>query len=591
MLRRSIPWISIAKAYRVCNGYFGNTDIFSGCAALHGKPCWELGLPLRDAVCYNKKKTTSAAHLQGFPTEGDDTMNPISKKIFLTLTPPTDTDIRADRERILEALAMPDTRFSLAALRDLQPMVTEANYQVTVTLCPGAQGHDIIRVEPGDTRGTLLGIAYDIGSTTLKMELLDLVSGKSLAEAACKNSQSVLGADILSRIFAVKEDRSKLETLRELVIRDTETLISRCCASAGADRQDIGAMVIGGNTTMIHFFLGCDPWHVFQSPYTPVFYDPGILSAAELGLGLRCSCIFLPAVANYLGGDITGGLLLTELLDSESPQLFFDIGTNGELAMGCRDFLLVGAGAAGPALEGAVSISGMLAEPGAVNSISISDDGTLHYTVLGGGAPKGICGSGILDLIAEASLSGWISGSGAINEDASPYIRRVWSEEKQKSIPAIFYTGDFDSTLFFTEDDVTEYISCKAAAFTMVATMLDAAGLSISDISRLYLSGGFGTHFNMESAIAVGMYPDIDREKFVLLGNSSLGGAKCLLLHAEKAKALRSICEKAVYIQFGEMDRFLENMIAAQFLPHTNLSAFPSVEKERLRRRAAAAAK
>ncbi len=250
-----------------------------------------------------------------------------------------------------------------------------------------------------------------------------------------------------------------------------------------------------------------------------------------------------------------------------------DIGTNGELAFGCKDYLLLGAGAAGPALEGAVSEYGMRAKPGAVSSVTIDKNGDLHYETIGGMPPIGICDSGIMDLIAQGFLAGWISGYGSLNVDRSDRIRWVWSKLEGRTLPAIMYAPD----LYFTEADIKEWIKCKAAAFTMVATLLDHCGLSKDDIGQLYLAGGFGTHYNLESAITTGLYPDLPRERFQILGNSSLKGAMKLLLDRDQIKRLQHFQNHGVYLQFGEMERFLENMIAAEFLPHTDRTLYPSV--------------
>ena len=249
-----------------------------------------------------------------------------TEKRHLVLPKPTKDDFRADRERILDTLGEEDVTIGLEALRTLYPLVQDAGYDVTVTLSPAQKGREIIRVEPGDTTGTLYGLALDIGSTTLEMELVDMVSGQVLGNAGCVNSQVSFGLNILDRILAVKEDRKNLRKLRSLILGDIERLADELCTSVG--RESVSALVIGGNTTMIHFFLGCDPWLVFQNPYAPVFFDPGIFSARQVGLDLSCNVFCFPAVANYLGGDITAGLLLTDLDTTDKPSVFLDIGTN-----------------------------------------------------------------------------------------------------------------------------------------------------------------------------------------------------------------------------------------------------------------------
>ena len=504
-----------------------------------------------------------------------------SYKRFLKLPEPTREDFRPNRERILDALKPLDVSMSLEAMRSLYPMTAEADYAVTVTLSPGPQGLEVIRVEPGDTTKKLLGLALDIGSTTLEMELVDMVTGRVLRNVGCVNSQTAFGLNILDRILAVKEKRENLETLRQLVVGDINRLIGEA-TEALADPAEISALIVGGNTTMIHFFLGCDPWLVFQNPYAPVFFDPGVQHGKDLGLGLCCNVFCFPALANYLGGDITAGLLLTDLDTGEKPSVFLDIGTNGELCLGCKEYLLMGAGAAGPALEGFGSRYGMRAEEGAIRHLKMGEDGVFRLDVIGGGKPKGICGTGIFDLVAECYRYGIINGDGSVNMDRPQYVTRVWDENAQESLPAVVYGRNGDEKLYFTQRDIQEFVRCKAAGFTMVATLLDYCGLSLSDVGKFYLAGGFGTHIDLESAITVGLYPDVEREKLVPLGNTSLQGAKKLLLDTSCLKRLDWFRKNGIYLHFSEMETFPRNMVAANFIPHTDARLYPSVKRKSL---------
>lgn len=504
-------------------------------------------------------------------------MAALAEKRYLELERPTEADGAADCERILRALE--NAHMPLSTLRTLSPMLNAADYRVTATLCPGVAGMDVVRVEPGDTRARLFGLALDVGSTAMEMALVDLNTGRTLADAGATNGQTALGANILDRIFAVRGDRCNLETLRTLTVDGANALIDRVCAEAEVAAEEIAAIVIAGNTTMMHFLLGCDPWYVFQNPYTPAFFAPEPMAASALGLHLSCNALIMPAVANYLGGDITSGLLLTDMEKSDSPCLFLDIGTNGELALGNRDYLIAGAGAAGPALEGAVSAFGMRAEPGAIDRVRIDEDNELRVHVLGGGEAKGICGSGLLDLIAEGYLAGWINGNGTLNPSASDRIEKTREPESGRELLAIRFAENAQGKLTLNENDIAEFIRCKAAAHTMVETLLEASGVSVDQIGKMYLAGGFGAHYDLESAITVGLYPDIPRERFCILGNSSLGGAKKLLMDRDCRAALERIRERITYVQFGEMDKFVENMVSAQFIPHTDAAQYPSVRR------------
>lgn len=449
-------------------------------------------------------------------------MGAYAEKICIALQEPSADAPGDSRTRLLDALGREHVRVTLSALQVLYPAIRDGRGRVTVTLSPADEGWELVRVEPGDTSQRLFALALDIGTTTLEMELLHLPDGAVLSRAGCFNGQCAVGDNILDRIFYAKDEPEHLRHLQELVLESIRGLIAQCCEQAAVRPEEIAALGAAGNTTMMHLLLGCEPWQIFQSPYTPVFLDPGVHSARELGLSLDCNIFCMPAVANYLGGDITSGLLLTDLDARDDPAVFLDVGTNGELALGCREYLLAGAGAAGPALEGAVSKSGMRAEPGAVCRVRIDAENRLHYETIGGAAPKGICGSGIVDLLAEGYLSGWISGDGSLNPDASPQIRPVWEEDSHRNVPAIIYAMSGRGPLYFTQDDIAEFIRCKAAAFTMVQTLLEAAGVSLDEVGTFYLSGGFGTHLDLESAITIGMYPDIPRENSEFWGIAPL---------------------------------------------------------------------
>ena len=311
-------------------------------------------------------------------------MKPFARKEYLTLPKPSADDPLDDRARLLQALGPETVHMTLAAMQALYPALRADDYRVTATLSPAEHGWTVVRVEPGDTTARFFALALDIGTTTLEMELLHLPDGEALSRAGCFNGQCALGDNILDRIFYAKDNAAHLHELQTLLLGSIRSLISACCERAAVLPEEIAVLGIGGNTTMIHLLLGCEPWQVFQSPYTPVFLDPGIVPASELALPLCCNVFCMPAVANYLGGDITAGLLMTDMDTRPDLAVFLDVGTNGELALGCRDYLLTGAGAAGPALEGAVSRSGMRAEPGAVCRVRIGADNRLRCETIGG---------------------------------------------------------------------------------------------------------------------------------------------------------------------------------------------------------------
>ena len=312
--------------------------------------------------------------------------NTISRKIYLELLPPTEEDARGDRERILEQLAPEygEVSMPLSVLRTLYPMCRDAGYRLTVTLVFNGSGWEILRVEPGDTSYQLYGAAVDYGSTTLVMQVVDLLTGKVLTEQSIFNRQIPYGEEILSRIFYTKDDPEHLKELQQVTADSFNELIEKCEKACGIPGEAYTAMTIGGNTTMIHFLLGLYPWPIFETPYAPVAENPGFLRAQELGIHLPGYVYLFPAAANYLGGDIISGLTAAKLDESEELSVFIDIGTNGELVAGNSEFLLAGAGAAGPALEGGISLYGMRADTGAVDRVRI-EEGRLKIHTIGEG--------------------------------------------------------------------------------------------------------------------------------------------------------------------------------------------------------------
>lgn len=517
----------------------------------------------------------------------------LSRKIYLELSGPTEEDYRGDRERILEGLPKEyeGAVMPLSVLRSLYPMCREADWHLTVTLVWNGENWEVLRVEPGDTSGAHYGAAVDYGSTTLVMQLVDLNTGEVVTQQSIFNHQIRYGEEILSRIFYTKDQPEHLKELQQVTADSFNELLAKCEEASGIPRSSCTVMTVGGNTTMIHFLVGMYPWPVFETPFAPVAQDCGFIPARDLGVEIPGYLYVFPAAANYLGGDIISGLVAAELDQSEKMSVFIDIGTNGELVAGNAEFLLAGAGAAGPALEGGISQYGMRADDGAVDQVWIGEDG-LHIHTIGEKPPRGICGSGIVDLLAEMFLNGWIDSIGKFDPSKSDRIITVKNNLDEELLElAVCYAWAEESgqgeNLVFTETDVREFVRTKAAAHTMVEYLLDEFGLENKDISHFYLAGAFGTYLDLEAAITIGMYPDLPREKFVPMGNSSLKGAYRLLMDKGRLEDVKRILGKITYVQFGNAEKFVEKMYAAQFLPYTDLNQYPTVRKklEEYRRR------
>lgn len=536
-------------------------------------------------------------------------MNGLSRKIYLKLPLPTEDDPRSDQQRILDSLAAAGVEervhIPVHILRKLYPLLDNAKWKITVSLAWNGENWEMVEIEEGDTTAQHYGLAVDLGSTTVVARLLDCNSGEILKEVSCFNKQIQWGTDILSRIFYCKDNREKLEEVRRATVESicecldkldaslemqgtpseqkTENNgVSESCDDRGAKNaaqkarsisRSALSMVIAGNTTMIHFLLGMDAFCVFYTPHAVHADCPGFQLARDLDIPLKGYVYCYPAKSNYLGGDIISGMIDTELYKKNEISVFFDIGTNGELVIGNKEFLLCGAGAAGPALEGGVVRTGMRADIGAVDEVKIRD-GNIFVHVIGNSAPQGICGSGIIDLIAELFLEGWIDIRGKFSPEKSPLIQ---ARDNQLCV-------EYASGLYFYQKDIDEFIRTKSAAHTMVEIMLRESGLELSQADRFYVAGAFGKHVSKESAITIGMYPDMDRDHIINAGNSSLEGAQKLLLNRSLLTDIDQILEEMVYIQFAEVEDFLELMVAAQALPHTDYKRYPTV-MEKLKER------
>ena len=515
-------------------------------------------------------------------------MKSMIQKRYLELPKPDEADKRADLDRLLHALEdeFGRVRADYGALLKGAEIVRAAEYRVTATLGYYVNSWTLLDIQAGDATQRRYALACDLGSTTIAVQLIDLNAARVVATETAVNAQVSLGTDILTRIFYTRESGLQEERraqMRALAVETIDGCIERLLSENGVDAADCPMMTLAGNTTMTHFLLGVDAFCVFSTPFAPAFNAVPVLNARELGFryGGRLYCF--PSAANYLGGDVISGLLSVGIMEGDAVSLFVDIGTNGEMAIGCRDFLVAGAGAAGPALEGGISEFGVRAMPGAVNRVHISGD-LLRYTTIGNGAPRGICGSGIVDLLAQMFLNGWMDASGALVPDASPRIRPVCRGDRPDEL-AVFYAeaeeSALDCGLSFTQTDIAQFTETKAAAHTMVACLLEASGVSPDQLEHIYLAGGFGEHLNLESALAIGLYPDLPREKFVAAGNTSLAGARKLLLDRGGFEGITHILDQLYYLEFAMQPNFLELMGAARFYPHTNAELYPSVRAVR----------
>ena len=507
-------------------------------------------------------------------------MKSFSEKVFLQLEMPVEEMPISDQKRIqlaLSASGYENVTIPLPVLRSLYPMCRDCGYAVTATLVYRETDWVVTAVEPGDRRQWHYGLAVDYGSTTIVMQLVDLHSGTVIDQVKTVNGQTVYGTDILTRITYSLEDPSHMDDLQRVTAETFNGLLSQLTEATGIDAGKCSVMIVSGNTTMIHFLLKLNAWTVFASPYAPVTADPGWLWGRELGMDFDGLLYIIPAASNYIGGDIVSGLLKLDIHKKEEISLFFDIGTNGELVIGNREWMMAGAGAAGPALEGYISRYGMRAGEGAIDTVVIR--GTeLSFTTIGNKKPVGICGSGIIDLLAQMLCSGWINIAGEFNPQASSRIVYLEAEKQYAVVYALETESASGEPLFFTQTDIRQYLDTKAAAYTMIECLLETAGCEEKELEHCYLSGAFTAHSDLESAITIGIFPDLPRQKYSCIANTSLEGARTLLLDRRRLQEVRALSESIYCIQFASIPDFLVRMQAAKFLPHTDINRFPSVK-------------
>ncbi|HHX77720.1 MAG TPA: DUF4445 domain-containing protein [Firmicutes bacterium] len=510
---------------------------------------------------------------------------PLCRKVNLALMPPALTSDKADLDRFIHGLkeetGCGDIRVSLEILRELPLILRQDDFRVTVYLAAYEDFCEVVRVEPGfaDNRKNY-GLAVDIGTTTVALCLLDLETGMTLEKQGTYNKQSRYGDDVITRIVHAETKKEGLEELRATVMTTINGLIEEALLKAGAESKDVHAVVVAGNTTMCHLFLGITPRYIRLEPYTPAVSAFPLIKAAKLGLKIspEAPVYTFPAPASYVGGDIVAGILATGLAKTEKLTLFIDIGTNGELVLGNKDWLLSCACSAGPAFEGGGISSGMRAVAGAVEQVTI-DPGTLEVKVktIGGRKPAGICGSGLISCLAEMRRAGIIDRSGRFNEDR-PSSRLRRGEDEWEFVLVRAKEAADNKDILISESDLKNLLRAKAAVYAGIRSLLKAAQLEEDLIEQVYIAGGFGNYLNITDAVRIGLLPDLPPAKFMFTGNTSLKGARVALLAAEALEEARRINKLMTVIELSDKNEFMEEFMSALFLPHTDLSLFPSVE-------------
>jgi len=506
---------------------------------------------------------------------------PMIEAVKVELTPPRLGDNIADLDRLTRARAAQGFAPVLVdpgQLGRLAAAIRRLGYRATAILGFVRLGWELLDVVPIDAGPPLLGCALDLGTTSLAFYLVDLQTARVIAQTSVKNPQIPYGEDILTRIIYARSPEN-LEHLRHLLLDTIRAALSRLVQDLGADGSAIHVLTVAGNTTMSHFFLGLDPATICKEPYIPVANTFPILPATLLDLGIhpRAPVYVFPNVGSYFGGDLIAGILATGMRRRDELSLLVDVGTNAEVVLGNRDWLIACAGAAGPALEGGVVERGMMAAPGAIDRVRIDPEtDQLSYTVLGGGKPVGICGSGLIDLLAQMFLAGLLTIQGKINTDlACPRIRHT--EDGPAFVVAFGEETADGEDLLVTQIDIGILLKSKAAMYTILNVICNKVGVSLKDLAHFYVAGAFGNHIDPEMAITIGMLPDLPLSTFEGLGNTAGRGAAMLLLDRGLFEDIDSVCRQITYVELNVNMELMNEFRGATFIPHTDPRLFPSV--------------
>jgi uncharacterized 2Fe-2S/4Fe-4S cluster protein (DUF4445 family) len=503
----------------------------------------------------------------------------------LELSEPTLEDTMPDNERLLRAVeaatGVDESAIMLpySVLKDLAWVLRESEFKVKCVISRD-QNRILIRdVLPQSNTDPMVGFALDLGTTSLAGVLVDLETGKILAKASGGNGQIRYGADVINRIIESDKVGGR-KRLQDAVVKESIIpMLASMYRSANINPRRIYRMVLAGNTTMNHLLLGLHADPIRMEPFVPSFFRTDYLYVRDIGLKMNplAELIVAPNIGSYVGGDITAGALVSMIWNNPEMSLFIDLGTNGELVFGNSEFQMSCACSAGPAFEGGDISCGMRATDGAIEACSI-DKKTMEptLTVVGNTAPAGICGSGIIDIIAELFRCGMINGKGKFVCEGE----RILHDEHDMGSYVLAWQKDTGGVkdVVINEVDIDNFIRAKGAIFSATQTMLGSLGFDASVIERVYVAGGIGSGINMRNAVTIGMFPDIPLEHFHYIGNSSQAGAYAMLLSSQAREKVFELGRSMTYLELSNEPGYMDEFVAACFLPHTDASLFPSVE-------------
>jgi uncharacterized 2Fe-2S/4Fe-4S cluster protein (DUF4445 family) len=503
-------------------------------------------------------------------------LRPAVRKRYLELAEPSLADQVTDLERVLGALTDLDPVADLAVLRTLGTTLRQSDFEVTAVVAD----ETLIAVEPGDTTDRVFGLAFDLGTTTVVATLLDLTTGTPVAVESMLNKQQPFGADVIARISATMLDPAARDKLRQLAQETLAELSAAVCRAGGVPPAEVYEVALAGNATMVHLVLGIDPEPLGVAPFIMSARLLPEVRARDLGVPAhpQARAVVFPAFGAYVGGDITAGLLASGMDRDPRIRLFIDIGTNCEIVLGGRDWLLATAAPAGPAFEGASIRCGMRAADGAIEAVAVTEDGDLKLTVIGDTDPKGLCGSGLVDAVAALVDAGVIDESGRFVQDLPPRaaapVRRLAERLTMIGKERVFVlhwsaASDPDhrdpaSSVYLSQRDIRELQFAKAAIATGWRILLEEAGLTTEDIKQVLLAGSFGSYLSAKSAIRIGLVPDVGPRRIIAAGNVAGEGAKMALLSIRDRAAALALLGEVKYVELSDRtdfnDRFIDQL-------------------------------
>lgn len=506
--------------------------------------------------------------------------------IDVTMDIPTLDDTMPDNERLMRALKKQTgaayVRLPYTVIRKLAEVLRESDFSIRCVAGRSGNGNLFVYdVFPKDAPVVIGGLAVDIGTTTVSALLIDMLTGEILGKASSGNGQIRYGADVINRIIEADKPGGRAKLQKAVIEETINPLIGQMCRAARLPKGQIYRMCVAGNTTMNHLFAGVNADPIRMEPYIPTFFKTNSLYAQDLGIAINpdAHIIIAPNIGSYVGGDITAGTLVSMIWNKPEFSLFIDLGTNGELVFGNSDFMMSCACSAGPAFEGGDISCGMRATDGAIEACTI-DKETMEpsYQIVGdeGQKPIGLCGSGIIDVISELFSAGIINPKGKFVREGKRIRRDKYGMGSY--VLAFEEEAGADKDVEITEVDIDNFIRAKGAIFSAIRTMLGSLDFDVSMIEQVYVAGGIGSGINMKNAVNIGMFPDIPLEMFHYIGNSSLSGSYAMLLSKEAERKTYEVASNMTYLELSTVPGYMDEFVAACFIPHTDSSMFPSVE-------------